>query len=572
MQKMLFNDMPLSQEIKRAVEDMGFEEATAIQTAAIPLIMEGRDVIGHSQTGTGKTAAFSIPALEMIDPLLKEVQVLVLCPTRELALQACEEITKFAKYKQGIKSAAVFGGQPIERQIKSLKNGVQIVVGTPGRVMDHMRRRTLKLNSVKMVILDEADEMLSMGFREDMETILKDIPQAHQTVLFSATMSKEILEITKEYQNSPELVKIAREQLTVPSIEQIYYEVPQNKKVEALTRVLDYYNPKSSMVFCNTKRQVDELVSELQMRGYLADGLHGDMKQQSRQHVLDLFRSGQLDVLVATDVAARGIDIDNISAVFNYDIPQDEEYYVHRIGRTGRAGKDGIAFTFVTGRREYFELRNIMNYTKSKIELKSIPSSTEVMDTKIGKFAENVKKTIQDGGLDKYMPIVESLMGEDYTSADIAAALIKMNIENDGKNSNPNKADDKLFASVIKRNSNATSYRSDYGKSFEQQPRRKQPSKRRSDVPMARIIISIGKSSHASVNHILGAIAGETGIPGKCFGRIEILNDHAIVEVPREHKNQIIADMKNCRIMGKKVTVEEIRSDNSPNGGRRRKK
>lgn len=571
MQKILFKDMSLSYEIKRAVEDMGFEEATAIQTAAIPLIMEGKDVIGHSQTGTGKTAAFSIPALELIDPELKEVQVIVLCPTRELAVQACDEITKFAKYKNGIKSSAVFGGQPIERQIKSLKNGVQIVVGTPGRVMDHMRRRTLKLDNVKMVILDEADEMLSMGFREDMETILKDVPHERQTILFSATMSKEILEITKEYQNSPELVKIAREQLTVPSIEQIYYEVPQNKKVEALTRVLDYYNPNSSMVFCNTKRQVDELVSELQMRGYLTDGLHGDMKQQSRQHVLDLFRSGQLDVLVATDVAARGIDIDNISTVFNYDIPQDEEYYVHRIGRTGRAGKDGIAFTFVTGRREYFELRNIMNYTKSKIELKAIPSSTEVMDTKLGKFAEKVKETINGGELDKYMTIVDSLMGEDYTSADIAAALMKIYLEKDGKNSNPNKADDKLFASVIKRNSNATSYRSDYGKSFEQ-PRRKQSSRRHSDVSMARIVISIGKNSRVSVNHILGAVAGETGIPGKSFGRIEILNDHSIVEVPREYKAQILADMKNCRIMGKKVTVEDLRDSTSGGTSRRRKK
>lgn len=563
MKKILFKEMELSEEIKRAVEELGFEEATAIQTACIPLIKEGRDVIGHSQTGTGKTAAFSIPALELIDPANQNVQVIILCPTRELAVQACDEVRKFAKYMHGIKTTAVFGGQPIERQFKALKTGAQIVVGTPGRVMDHMRRKTLKLDYVKMAILDEADEMLSMGFRDDIETILQDTPQERQTMLFSATMSREILELTKKYQRDPELVKITREQLTVPNIEQIYYEVPQNKKVEVLTRVMDFYNPGSSMVFCNTKRQVDELVSQMQLRGYLADGLHGDMKQQSRQHVLDLFRSGQLDVLVATDVAARGIDVDNINAVFNYDVPQDEEYYVHRIGRTGRAGKEGKAFTFVTGRREFFELRSIMNYTKSKIELKAIPSSTEVMDTKISKFKETVKKVIEEGELEKYMSVVNSLIEEDYTSADIASALIKLQMDKDGKNSNPEKEDDKIFASVIRRNdrvansnagkSRSASHRSDYGRSFEQSTRRPRPSSEN----MVQFTIDIGRNSKVAPNHILGALAGETGLSGKTFGRIEIYPDRTTVEVPKEHRELVLSKVQSCKIIGKKVSITE---------------
>jgi len=366
MEKLQFSELNISEEIKKAVEDMGYEEATAIQTATIPLIMQGRDVIGHSQTGTGKTAAFGIPAIQACDPSSKNVQVLILCPTRELAMQACDEIRKFGKYMQGIKSVAIYGGQPIERQIKALKMGVQIVIGTPGRIMDHIRRRTLKFKALKMIILDEADEMLNMGFREDIETILKDVPEDRQTILFSATMSKEILGITKKYQTNPELVKIVHQQLTVPSIEQYYYNVPKGKKIEVLCRLLDTENPKRSIVFCNTKRQVDELVNELQLRGYLCDALHGDIKQHTRTQVMNALKKGKIDILIATDVAARGIDVDDVEGVFNYDLPQDEEYYVHRIGRTGRAGRSGTAYSLVTGRSQIMELRDIQKFTNSK--------------------------------------------------------------------------------------------------------------------------------------------------------------------------------------------------------------
>ncbi len=571
MANIRFADMELSDEIKRAVEDLGFEEATSIQAQSIPIILIGKDVVGHSQTGTGKTAAFSIPAIEKIDPVLKnKTQVLILCPTRELAVQACDEIQKFSKYKSGIKTVPIYGGQPIERQLRALQQGAQIVVGTPGRVMDHMRRHTLKLNHLKMVILDEADEMLSMGFREDIETILQDTPEERQTLLFSATMSKEIMSLTSRYQREPELIKVSHTQMTVPSIEQFYYEVPMGKKVEVLSRLLDIYNPARSMVFCNTKKQVDELVSALQMRGYLTEGLHGDMKQQTRTHVMDMFRSGNVDVLVATDVAARGIDIDNIEAVFNYDIPQDVEYYVHRIGRTGRAGKEGRAFTFVSGRRQVYELRDIMNFTKAKIELKAVPSSAEVLETKSNKFIKEVQKAIDAGGLEEYIKILDQLLSEDTTSVEVAAALIKMHLNKTGNDLEAAKADDAVFIAESRRMQlGGNRPRGDYfssGKnkrsSLSSRKHSSSPRERysRDDDTMGQIVISIGRDQRVSANHILGALAGETGLPGKAFGRIEIYDRYTVVGVPKDHLNSVVTAMQNTKIMGRKTTTKLVES------------
>lgn len=568
MPNILFSEMNLSPEIKRAVEDLGFEEATGIQAQSIPLILSGKDVIGHSQTGTGKTAAFSIPAIEKIDPSLGfKTQVLILCPTRELAVQACDEIQKFSKYKPRVRTVPVYGGQPIERQLRALAQGAQIVVGTPGRIMDHMRRRTLKLNNLKMVILDEADEMLSMGFREDIETILQDIPDERQTLLFSATMSSEIMRLTGEYQKDPELIKVAHTQMTVPSIEQFYYEIPLGKKVEVLSRLLDIYNPARSMVFCNTKKQVDELVSALQLRGYLTEGLHGDMKQQTRTHVMNMFKAGNIDVLVATDVAARGIDVEDIGAVFNYDIPQDVEYYVHRIGRTGRAGKDGRAFTFVSGRRQIYELRDIMSFTKAKIELRPVPSSTEVLETKSNKFIRSVKKAIDEGGLEDYIKILDKLIDDDYTSVDVAAALIKMNLNKDGGDLAAAKADDALFAAESRRMASGNRVRGDYFSSGRNGSGKRQQSGRasgkrererysRDDDSMAQVVISIGRDQRVSANHILGALAGETGLPGKAFGRIEIYDKFTVVGVPKEHIGMVLDAMQNTKIMGRKTTTK----------------
>lgn len=327
MEDTIFKDLNISEEILKAVIDMGFEELTPIQSLAIPHILEGKDVLGQAQTGTGKTCAFGIPAIEMVDAGSEEVQVLIICPTRELAIQISEELKHVSKYKSNIGILPIYGGQPIDRQIYALKKRPQIIIGTPGRIMDHLRRKTLKLAGLKMVILNEADEMLNMGFREDIDTILEKVPEEKQIVLFSATMPKEILELTKKYQKEPVYVKATHKELTVPSIEQYYLEVSEASKLEVLSRLIDANNINLALVFCNTKKRVDEVASSLQTRGYSAEALHGDMRQEQRDRVMNKFRKGKIDILVATDVAARGIDVDDVDAVFNYDLPNDEEYY-----------------------------------------------------------------------------------------------------------------------------------------------------------------------------------------------------------------------------------------------------
>jgi ATP-dependent RNA helicase DeaD len=410
---------------------MGFEEPTPIQSQSIPYLMEGKDVIGQAQTGTGKTAAFGIPALEMLDVKSKKVQVVVLCPTRELANQVAEEMSNLAKY-QNTKMLPVYGGQPIDRQIKALRRGVHIVIGTPGRVLDHIQRKTLKLDGVKMLVLDEADEMLDMGFREDIEFILSRVPSQKQTVLFSATMPQPIIKLTKKYQQNPQMVKTVHKELTVPQIEQFYFEVKSNAKTEVLCRLIDIYNFKSSLVFCNTKKNVDKQVETLKARGYLVDGLHGDMRQAQRERVMSNFRKGEIETLVATDVAARGIDVENIEAVFNYDIPQDEESYVHRIGRTGRAGKEGVAITFASG-KDIRKIKNIQKHTKAKITRKNVPSQSDVEDIRAEMLSQNVKKIIDDGHIGKYEHWVENLLEEDYASVDVAAALVKILLSEEKK-------------------------------------------------------------------------------------------------------------------------------------------
>ena len=331
----------------------------------------------------------------------------------------------------GVKVLPIYGGQEIGRQIRSLKDGIQVIIGTPGRVMDHMRRKTLKLEHVHTVVLDEADEMLNMGFLEDMETILSELPEERQTVMFSATMPPAIAEIAKKFQKDPEIVKVVKKELTVPKVTQYYYEVKPKTKVEVMCRLLDMYDPKLSIVFCNTKRQVDDLVQELQGRGYFAEGLHGDLKQMQRDRVMNSFRNGRTDILIATDVAARGIDVDDVEAVFNYDIPQDDEYYVHRIGRTGRAGREGKAFSLVVG-REVYKLREIQRYCKTKIIPQPIPSLNDVTSIKVEKIMDSVEEIIRDSDLDKIINIVEKrVLEEDYTTLDLAAALLKMSMGDD---------------------------------------------------------------------------------------------------------------------------------------------
>ena len=398
-----YEDAPIDERIIRAVQEMGFEVMTPIQQQAIPALLEGRDVLGQAQTGTGKTAAFGIPMIQRIDPEVEGVQCIILCPTRELAIQAAEELRKFAKFMHGIKILPIYGGQDISKQIRSLKGNVSIIVGTPGRVMDHMRRHTLRLENIKAIVLDE---MLNMGFREDIETILKEIPEDHQTALFSATMPKPILDITHTYQKDAVHVKVAAKEVTIPLVKQYYYEVQRQNKAEVTARLLDYYNPKRSLIFCNTKKMVDDLTEELKGRGYFAEGLHGDLKQVQRDRVMNSFRNGRTEILVATDVAARGIDVDDVEAVFNYDIPQDDEYYVHRIGRTGRAGREGIAFNFVVG-REVYKLRDIQRYCKTKIIPQAIPSLDDITEIKADKILDQVQDILNDADLTKIVNIIE---------------------------------------------------------------------------------------------------------------------------------------------------------------------
>lgn len=522
-----FEELNVDEKILKAIGDMGFEEASPIQAKAIPVVLEGKDIVGQAQTGTGKTAAYGIPMIQSIDPKLKCVQAVVLCPTRELAIQVADEIRKLAKYMSSIKVLPVYGGQEIVRQIKSLKTGVQIVVGTPGRVMDHMRRKTVKFDKVKMVILDEADEMLDMGFREDMETILTQMPEERQTVMFSATMPKAIMDIARTFQNDAEVIKVVRKELTVENIEQYYFEVRSKNKDEILSRLIDIYNPKLSVVFCNTKKQVDDLISELKGRGYFADGIHGDMKQAQRDRVMNDFRKGKTEILIATDVAARGIDVDDVDIVFNYDLPQDEEYYVHRIGRTGRAGRAGLAFSFVTG-KEIYKLKDIERYCKTKIMARQIPSLDDVKNTRIDNLFEQVRKTLEAGGLADMRAIVEEKINdEDYTSIDLAAALLKMVLGDDH-----DREDDVLPVHFDDNDGNGSK--------------------------MVRLFINIGKKDKVKPSNILGAIAGESGMPGKLVGSIDMYDAYTFVEVPRKYADIVLKAMSNnVQIKGRTVNIEK---------------
>jgi ATP-dependent RNA helicase DeaD len=526
METLKFNELNISPEIFRGVKDMGFEEASPIQSKAIPIAMTGADIIGQAQTGTGKTAAFGIPVLEKVKKEIKHPQTLILCPTRELAVQAAEEIRKLAKYMHGVKVLPIYGGQDITKQIRALK-GTQIIIGTPGRVMDHLRRKTIRCDYVDTIVLDEADEMLNMGFREDIETVLTYIPNKdRQTILFSATMPQAILDITKNYQKpDAKMIKVVKKELTVPVIEQYYLDVKRKDKVEVLCRLLDYYEPKLSLVFCNTKKMVDDLTEILKGRGYFAEGLHGDMSQAQRDRVMKSFRDGKTDILIATDVAARGIDVDDVEAVFNYDIPQDDEYYVHRIGRTGRAGRTGRSFTFVKG-KEVYKLKDIMRYCKTKIYAMPVPSLNDVNQIKIEKVMDKIGNVIEEEDLTSMINTIQKQINEsDYTAMDIAAAFLKMYMgqPNDSNDSNAEYAFDNTGAE---------------------------------EEGMARLFINIGKAQKVKAKDILGAIAGEANIPGKLVGAIDLYDKYTFVEVPKENAAEVLAAMKNVKIKGKMINIE----------------
>ena len=419
----LFSELNLSAEVLKAIDKLGFEQAAPIQAASIPILMAGRDVVGQSQTGSGKTAAFAIPAIEKTDPQLRAVQVLILCPTRELAIQVAAEVHKLGLFKRGLHALPIYGGQSYERQFAGLRQGAQIVIGTPGRIMDHMRRNTLHLDAVRLVVLDEADVMLDMGFRDDIETILQGVPKERQTVFFSATMPRPIQDLIQRYARDPANVRIEQETVTVPTVEQVYYEVDRRFKLELLTRLVDIHDYQLGIVFCNTKRMVDDLVDHLEAQGYSADRLHGDMSQGMRDRVMNKFRKGGLEFLVATDVAARGIDVDDVQVVFNYDLPYDGQDYVHRIGRTGRAGRSGRAISFVAG-RELFQIQQIERFTRTKIHRAKVPTLNEVEEARATVFLDKLRATLRSGDYQKQDHLVERLLEEGFSSTDIASALI----------------------------------------------------------------------------------------------------------------------------------------------------
>lgn len=587
-QLLRFDELSLSQEVQQAVADMGFETASPIQSEAIPFILEGRDVIGQAQTGTGKTAAFGIPIVEKVIPFEKVVQGLVLCPTRELAVQVTEELKKLAKHKKGVWVTTVYGGDSIERQIKSLKAGANIVVGTPGRVIDLIERRALKLENVSKVVLDEADEMLDMGFREDIESILQETPEERQTIFFSATMSKPIMALTSRYQNDPKLVKVVKNEITNANIEQLYYDVKGKAKMEVMTRLMDFYSVKLSLVFCNQKKRVDEVVEELQLRGYAAEGLHGDLRQAQRTNVMSKFRSGVVNVLVATDVAARGLDVDDVDAVFNYDVPLDEEYYVHRIGRTGRAGKSGKAFTMIVG-AERNRLREIMNYTKVKIDKGVIPSFSDVVGVKKGMFIDRVRGAIEEGDLELFEDVLQALQHAGYSTEQVVSALVKMNMgitknefadenlsgefdrrdrfNNKDRDNSGRRGESRFERGGRDDRRGGRSERGDSrdrgGRSEDRGPRSdKQGRPYRRDANMVRMFVNIGFNEKISPANIVGAFAGESGIPGNVLGQIDIFDKYSFVDVPKEFANTVLNRMEGASIKGKKVNVEIAKPNN----------
>jgi ATP-dependent RNA helicase DeaD len=573
-----FNELALSEELHRAIADMGFESPSPIQAQAIPLLLKGHDIIGQAQTGTGKTAAFGIPTVEKIDASERKTQALILCPTRELALQVSQEIKKIAKYRNKLFAAAIYGGESITRQIKDLQRGVQVVVGTPGRVIDHITRGTLNLDHIQTIVLDEADEMLNMGFKEDIEKILKQLPEERQTILFSATMPQPIMEIAKKHQKNPKIVKVVETELTSQLIEQHHFSVKSHLKNELLTRLMDFYEWQSMLIFCNTKQKTAEIAEFLIQKGYAAEALHGDLAQNQRNIVMSKFRQGQVQILVATDVAARGIDVENVEAVINYDIPLDPEYYVHRIGRTGRAGRTGVSFTFVSG-KEFFKLRDIEHYTKVPIPAGNIPSPRAILAKRKSQLEAKIETTLleaqnKDFGLSPQMEVVSeilaSLTEKGFDNQAIAQAILQLHA---GASLQVDKRDIDFADDFYKNRRTSESSRPHhdrYGSRFEGRSERgssygdrnasrgsrttTRTNNLRSD--MARLFINVGKQDKVSKGDILGAIAGETGIKGREIGSIDVFDSYSFVEVPKAESEKIVRLMSKAKIKGNKVNLE----------------
>ncbi len=562
MTQKLFSELGLSPEVLKAVERMGFEQASPIQAEAIPPLLEGSDVIGQSQTGSGKTAAFGIPAVELADPTSRAVQVLMMCPTRELASQVAEEIAKLAYFKKGVRELPIFGGQSYDHQFRGLKAGPQIVIGTPGRLIDHIKQGTLKLNEVKMVVLDEADRMLDMGFRDDIEKILESVPTERQIVLFSATVPPPIRKIIERFTKNPVTVRIEATALNVPAIEQSYVEVDYRSKTEVLCRLLDLHDVRYGLIFGFTKIQVDALTEALVARGYSADKLHGDMTQPMRERTMKRFRERKIDLLVATDVAARGLDVDDLEIVFNYELPHDAEDYVHRIGRTGRAGKSGKAISLVSG-REFGRLQQIIRFTKAKIPRLSVPRLEELEQKHASRLVESLHNTIQSGEFKPQDKLLEDLIEAGHAPGEIVSALMHLLAEE--KLRAPERiAEDDPRPQRRPPREQSFDDRPPRGHQDDGPPRMTRPressgrgssseSAPRIDETGVWIKFNVGDNAGVSPGDFVGCIANEAGVPRTVIGSIQILATVSFVQVAAESAEQILDSVQGVRLRGRRI-------------------
>lgn len=541
----LFENLDLSKELKKALNDMEFVEMTAIQSQSIPAMIAGNDIVAQAPTGTGKTCSFGIPVVENTDTSERNVTSLILAPTRELALQIANELIRLTKYKKSIRIAVVYGGQNIDRQILALKRKPQIIVATPGRLMDHMRRKTIRLDHLKTLVLDEADEMLDMGFREDIDEILQSVPEERQTVLFSATMSREILDITKKYLKDSVKIKTTKSEVTVSSVKQYYLEVSPDNKTDVLARLIDVNDFKLSMVFCNTKKKVDELAHDLTVRGYNAMGLHGDMKQSQRDRVMREFKNGNIETLIATDVAARGIDIKDIDVVFNYDLPDDMEYYVHRIGRTGRANREGVSYSLVS-RREMYRLHEIMRYTKAKIKLMTIPNVAEITNVRIQQTLNGILDVLSHQKLDTYeQAILDFVENTDdaYTILNVAAAFLARDSDTgELKEIEENFSSDRRRGNSRSGNPNAT-----------------------------RMFINVGRLDRVNVN-TMRKLLNDANITDEEIYDIDIMEKFSFIEIDNSKVDDVFVALNGIMMNGRRVNTEisntKKRNNNSRSNGR----
>lgn len=567
-----FAQFGLSKPLMKAIKEMGYEAPSPIQTKTIPLLLAGKDIVGQAQTGTGKTAAFALPILEKIDLKSSKIQALVLAPTRELAIQVAEAFHTYSKHVGRIKVLPVYGGQSISQQIKHLRSGVQVVVGTPGRIMDHMRRETLDIADLKVVVLDEADEMLRMGFIDDVEWILGHTPENRQTALFSATMPREVRRIAERYLKDPVNVEIERKTLTVPTITQSYVNVSEGQKTDVLTRILeaDSNAGEAVLIFHRTKIGAANLSEKLQARGYAAEAMHGDMSQSQRELVIKRLKNGQVEIVVATDVAARGLDVERIATVINYDMPGDTEVYVHRIGRTGRAGREGKSILFVTPRQQRMK-NDIERYTKQKIEPLKLPTKADIAARRVDLLKERVISTLTEQDLELYLSLVEEIQEENSLDiAEIAAACAflaggdkPLAIAKEPEFQQRSYNDDSRSY-----NNDNRSYNDNRAGNNERNNERRPPSRdrgeprfQRSEKPayndegMVRLFVDVGHNKAISPSDIVGAIANEGNIPGRAIGGIDIQDRFSLVDVPSEFVEQVLRQMQNTRLRGMNANI-----------------